>query len=56
MKKSLFVLLAGAALLLLLPVSARAQFRGDVFFATPAGSSPPMRRRPKRLRKGNVGQ
>jgi hypothetical protein len=40
MKKNLFVLLTGAALLLLLPVSARAQFRGDVFFATPSVSVP----------------
>lgn len=40
MKKNRFALLAGAALLLLLPVSARAQFRGDVFFANPSVSVP----------------
>jgi len=37
MKKSRLVLLAGAVLLLL-PASARAQFQGDVFFASPSVS------------------
>ena len=39
MKTNRFVLLVGATLLLL-PVSARAQFRGDVFFAQPSVSVP----------------
>ncbi|MDT5271726.1 MAG: hypothetical protein QOH49_3912 [Acidobacteriota bacterium] len=39
MKKSSYILLVGAALLLL-PASARAQFRGDVFFASPSVSVP----------------
>jgi hypothetical protein len=39
MKKNRLVLLAGAVLLLL-PVAARAQFRGDVFFAQPSVSVP----------------
>jgi len=40
MKKNRFVLLAGVMLLLLVPGSARAQFRGDVFFAQPSVSVP----------------
>jgi hypothetical protein len=41
MKMNRFVLLVGAALLLVLvPASARAQFRGDVFFANPSVSVP----------------
>jgi hypothetical protein len=41
MKMNRLVLLVGAALLLvLLPASARAQFRGDVFFANPSVSVP----------------
>lgn len=39
MKMNRFVLLVGATLLLL-PVSAQAQFRGDVFFASPSVSVP----------------
>ncbi|HEX5885049.1 MAG TPA: hypothetical protein VFY67_10970 [Pyrinomonadaceae bacterium] len=39
MKKYRYVLL-GAAALLLMPLSARAQFRGDVFFAQPSVSAP----------------
>lgn len=41
MTKNRFVLLVGAALLVVLaPASARAQFRGDVFFAQPSVSVP----------------
>jgi len=39
MKKYRYVLLAGAVILLM-PLSARAQFRGDVFFASPSVSVP----------------
>ena len=39
MKKYLYVLLAGAVLLLM-PLSGQAQFRGDVFFAEPSVSAP----------------
>jgi hypothetical protein len=38
MKKNRLVLIVGAMFLLLVPVSARAQFRGDVFFAQPSVS------------------
>jgi hypothetical protein len=41
MTKNRFLLLVGAALMLVLvPASARAQFRGDVFFASPSVSVP----------------
>jgi hypothetical protein len=40
MQKNRLVLIASVALLLLLPASARAQFRGDVFFAQPSVSAP----------------
>jgi hypothetical protein len=41
MKKNRFVLLASVVLLLvLMPIPARAQFRGDVFFAKPSVSAP----------------
>jgi len=40
MKENSLVLIAGVVLLLLTPVSALAQFRGDVFFAQPSVSVP----------------
>jgi hypothetical protein len=40
MKKNSLVLIAGVMLLVLVPVSAQAQFRGDVFFAQPSVSVP----------------
>jgi len=40
MSKNCLVVIAGVVLLLLAPVSSRAQFRGDVFFAQPSVSVP----------------